>query len=190
MTSKGSISAARRAVRMDLMPRIIRIVLAPRDEWARIAAERSHVALAHGLALSLLPALASLVMAWSSDLPLPEHAVAATYLACVLTIFAIAAAFWLLARFDSRDATLRRCVQVAAYGATPVLLASVLLFTPVLVLVCVLALPYVFYLYYLGVQQVLRVPSDEAAQFVAIALGAALVASTLGGGAVGALGLL
>jgi hypothetical protein len=175
---------------MDLMPRIIRIVLAPRDEWARIAAERSHGALAHGLALSLLPALASLVMAWSSDLPLPEHAVAATYLACVLTIFAIAAAFWLLARFDSRDATLRRCVQVAAYGATPVLLASVLLFTPVLVLVCVLALPYVFYLYYLGVQQVLRVPSDEAAQFVAIALVAALVASTLGGGAVGALGLL
>lgn len=190
MTSKGSISAARRAVRMDLMPRIIRIVLAPTDEWARIAAERSHGALAHGLALSLLPALASLVMAWSSDLPLPEHAVAATYLACVLTIFAIAAAFWLLARFDSRDATLRRCVQVAAYGATPVLLASVLLFTPVLVLVCVLALPYVFYLYYLGVQQVLRVPSDEAAQFVAVALVAALVASTLGGGAFGALGLL
>lgn len=172
------------------MPRIIRIVLAPTDEWARIAAERSHGALAHGLALSLLPALASLVMAWSSDLPLPEHAVAATYLACVLTIFAIAAAFWLLARFDSRDATLRRCVQVAAYGATPVLLASVLLFTPVLVLVCVLALPYVFYLYYLGVQQVLRVPSDEAAQFVAVALVAALVASTLGGGAFGALGLL
>jgi hypothetical protein len=34
------------------------------------------------------------------------------------------------------------------------------------------------------------VPSDEAVQFVAIALIAALAASTLGGGAVGALGLL
>jgi hypothetical protein len=32
------------------------------------------------------------------------------------------------------------------------------------------------------------VPSDEAAQFVAIALVAALVASTLGGAGVGALG--
>jgi hypothetical protein len=81
-------------------------------------------------------------------------------------------------------------VQVAAYGATPVLLASVLLFTPVLVLVSVLVLPYVFYLYYLGVQQVLNVPSGEAAQFVAIALVAALVASTLGGTGAGALGLL
>jgi hypothetical protein len=175
---------------MDLMPRIIRIVVSPRDEWTRIAGDRSHGALVHGFALPLAPALASLVMAHSSDLPAPEHAVAATYLAGVLTIFAIAAAFWLLARFDSRDATLRRCVQVAAYGATPVLLASVLLFTPVLVLVSVLVLPYVFYLYYLGVQQVLNVPSDEAAQFVAIALVAALVASTLGGTGAGALGLL
>jgi Yip1 domain len=175
---------------MDLMPRIIRIVLSPKDEWARIADEHSHGALVHGLALPLLPAAASLVMARNSELPLPQHAVAATYLAGVLTIFAIAAAFWLLARLDSRDATLRRCFQVAAYGATPVLLASVLLVTPVLVVVCVLALPYVFYLYYLGVQQVLRVPSDEAAQFVAIALVAAFVASTLGGAGFGVLGLL
>jgi hypothetical protein len=30
---------------MDLMPRIIRIVVSPRDEWTRIAAERSHGAL-------------------------------------------------------------------------------------------------------------------------------------------------
>jgi hypothetical protein len=48
----------------------------------------------------------------------------------------------------------------------------------------------VFYLYYLGVQQLLGVPGDEAAQFVAIALVIAIAASTLGGGAVGALGLL
>jgi len=175
---------------MDLMPRIIRIVVSPRDEWTRIAGERLHGALLHGLALPLAPALAALLMARSSDLPLLEHAVAAAYLGGVLTIFAIAAAFWLLFRFDSRDATLRRCIQVAAYGATPLLLASVLLFTPVLVVVCVLALPYVFYLYYLGVQQLLSVPSDEAAQFVAIALVAAVAASTLGGGALGALGLL
>ena len=84
-------------------------------------------------------------MARNSDLPLPEHAVAATYLAGVLTIFAIAAAFWLLARFDS--ATPPGALHPGrGVWRTPVLLASVLLFTPVLVIVCVLALPYVFYL--------------------------------------------
>jgi hypothetical protein len=129
-------------------------------------------------------------MARNSDLEVPHNAVIATYLASLLSIFAVAAAFWALSRLDSRDESLRRCVQVASYGATPVLLASVMLFTPVLVIVCVLALPHVFYLYYLGVQELLRVPKGEAAQFVAIALFAAFVASSLGGAGIGTLGLL
>ena len=128
-------------------------------------------------------------MARNSDLPLPENAVAATYLAGVLTIFAVAPRSG-CSRGSIRDATagalhagrgVRRHAGATRIGA---------LFTPVLVIVCVLALPYVFYLYYLGVQQLLRVPSHEAAQFVAIALVAALVASTLGGAGIGALGLL
>jgi hypothetical protein len=170
-----------------MMRRIIRIVVSPRDEWARIALEEGHGALIHAILLSALPALAS----FNSELELPEHAVIATYLAALLTIFAIASAFWLLARFDSRDESLRRCIQVAAYGATPVLVASALLFTPLLLLiVCVAALPHVFYLYYLGVQRLLRVPAGEAAQFVAIALVAALVAASLGGAGIGSLSLL
>jgi hypothetical protein len=175
---------------MDLMLRIIRIVFSPRDEWARIEAERGHGALLYAFLLGVIPAAASFVMARNSDLKVPESAVLATYLACLLTIFAIAAAFWVLSRFDSRDESLRRCIQVAAYGATPVFLASVMLVTPVLVIVCVLAVPHVFYLYYLGVQQLLRVPKGEAAQFVAIALVAAFIASTLGGAGVGSLALL
>ena len=173
-----------------MMRRIIRIVISPRDEWARIAAERGHGASAYAAVMCGLPAFASFLMAHNSDLAIPANAVAATYLAGLLSIFAVAAAFWLLSRLDSRDEPLARCIQVAAYGATPLLVASLLLFTPVLVLVCVLALPHVFYLYYLGVQQLLRVPSREAAQFVGIALLAAFVASTLGGAGVGVLGLL
>jgi hypothetical protein len=175
---------------MDLMPRIIRIVLSPRDEWARIASDQVMWALVHAALLCLIPAGASFVMARNSELALPQYAVLATYMAAALGIFAVACAFWLLARLAARDATLARCVQVASYGATPVLLASLFLMSPVLVIVCVLALPHVFYLYYLGAQELLRVPRDEAAQFVALALMAAFVASSLGGGAMGAFGLL
>ena len=165
-------------------------MISPRDEWARIAAERGHRATIYAAVLCILPAFASFLMAHNADLAIPANAVIATYLAGVLSIFAVAAAFWLLSRLDSRDETLARCIQVAAYGATPVLIASVLLFTPVLILVCLLALPHVFYLYYLGVQQLLRVPAAEAAQFVGIALVAAFLASTLGGAGFGMLGLL
>ena len=169
-----------------MMRRIIRIVVSPRDEWARIAGEQGHGALAHTVLLSAIPAAAS----FNSDLKLPGNAMLAAYLASLLAIFAVAAAFWLLARFDSRDESLRRCFQVAAYGATPVLVASALVFTPVLAIACVAALPHVFYLYYLGVQQLLRVPPGEAAQFVAIALVAAIVAASLGGAGIGTLRLL
>ena len=162
----------------------------PNDEWPRIAAERGHGAMLYTILLSLIPAAASFVMVRDSDLKVPESAVLATYLASLLTVFCVAAAFWLLVKLDSRDESLRRCMQVAAYGATPLFLASALLVTPVLVIVCVVAAPYVFYLYYLGAQQLLGVPRREAAQFVAIALVAAFAASTLGGGAVGSLALL
>jgi hypothetical protein len=175
---------------MDLMPRIIRIVLSPRDEWARIAGERWPGALAHACAWGLVPAAASFAMARSWDLPSPAHAGAATYLAAAFAIFTLAGAFWLLARMVAPSATLARCVQVAAYGATPILVSSALFVWPVLMLVCMVSLLHVFYLYYLGVQRLLGVPADEAAQFVAIALAASIAASTLGGGAVGALGLL
>jgi len=141
-------------------------VLSPRDEWARVAGERWHGALFYTFVLSLVPALAAFVMARNWDLPSPKHAGAATYLASAFAIFVLAGAFWLLARLVSPRATLRRCVQVAAYGATPVLVASVLLVSPVLMIACAAALLHVFYLYYLGVQQL------------------------LGGGAAGALGLL
>jgi hypothetical protein len=107
---------------MDLMPRIIRIVVSPR-EWQR------------------------------------------SYFASVFGVLAIAAAFWVLARMFAPGATLERFV-------------------------CVISLLHVFYLYYLGAQPLLGLPENDATQFVAIALVLAIVASTLGGGAVGALGLL
>ena len=74
----------------------------------------------------------------------------------------------------------------AAAGLSTAYAAS----SPVLMIAWLASLPHVFYLYYLGVQQLLGVPGDEAAQFVAIALVIAIGASTLGGAGVGALGLL
>jgi hypothetical protein len=172
------------------MLRIIRIVVSPRDEWQRIAGERWHAALTHVLLLSLLPAFAAFVNMRNSELPLPPHAVLFTYFSSALGVLAVAGAFWLLARMFSPKATAQGCINVAAYGATPLFIASALLVVPVLVIVCVVSLLHVFYLYYLGAQQLLGVPERDAAQFVAIALVVAIVASTLGGGAAGALGLL
>jgi hypothetical protein len=165
-------------------------MLSPRDEWQRIADEGWPAAIAYAAMLSLIPAAASLVMKQSSPLPLPEHTVAATYAAFLFGIVFVAAAFRVLAFFFREKASWSACLRVAAYGATPVLIAALFLVTPALVFVPVLAMVYVFYLYYLGAQRLLAIAEDESAIFVAISLVAAFVASTLCGAAAGAVGLL
>jgi Yip1 domain len=166
---------------MDSMRRIIRIVLSPRAEWARIAGEHWHPALAYAAVLSLLPALAALAMVRTSEVVLSERAVAVTY----------ALAFWLLGRlFEGRAATWGGGVRVAVYGATPLWISAVLLFSPLLVMVCMVALLHVFYLYYVGAQVVLGVREGEAAICVMLAMVLASAALTLAGSALGALALL
>jgi hypothetical protein len=170
---------------LSMVRRIIRIVLSPRDEWQRIAGGGWAAALAYAALLSLIPAAASLAMQQSSDLPLANPALA-TYAAFTIGILFVAVAFFFLSGGKAWAASLK----VAAYGATPVLIASALLVHPVLVMVPTVAMLHVFYLYYLGVQALLGVPESDAAIFVAMALAAGFVASTLGGAAAGAMGLL
>lgn len=166
-------------------------MLSPRAEYARIAGEHWHPALAYAAVLSLLPALATLAMIRTSDIVLSERAVAVTYLASLLGVFAIGLAFWLLGRlFEGRAATWGGGVRVAVYGATPLWISAVLLFSPVLVMVCMVALLHVFYLYYVGAQVVLGVREGEAAICVMLAMVLASAALTLAGSALGALALL
>jgi hypothetical protein len=176
---------------MDLMPRIIRIVLAPQDEWTRVAHERCAPALAYAAVLSLVPALAALAMIRTSDLALPEGAAAVTYFASLLGMLVTAVAFWLLGRlFGAGAASWSGGVRLAAYGATPLWISALVLFSPVLVAVCLVALLHVFYLYYVGAQRVLGVRESEAAIFVMLALVVTSAALTLAGSALGAARLL
>lgn len=165
-------------------------MLSPRDEWRRIAGEGAAPAFAYCALLGVLPTAASFFMLQSSPLPLSPNAVPLTYVSTLLAFAALAAAFWVLGRMQQRAAPWKRCLQLAAYGATPLGLASVTLVSPVLAMVCVVALLHVFYLYYVGAQALLGVPEDDAAQFVTLACVLAIGGASLGGGAIGALGLL
>ena len=157
----------------------------------RVAGERWAPALAYAAALSLAPALAALAMIRTSDLVLPEGAAAVTYFASLLGVLAAALAFWLLGRlFGAPAATWSGGVRLAVYGATPLWVSSVVLFSPVLVAVCMVALVHVFYLYYVGAQLVLGVRESDAAIFVMLALVITSAALTLAGSALGAAALL
>ena len=172
------------------MRRIIRIVTSPREEWQRIAGEGGLAAIAYASLLSVLPAGAAFAMREGSDLALSSSAVGVTYAAFLGGIVLLGAAFRALAAFHDKRSTWAACFKVAAYGATPVLLAGAVLVHPVLVIVPMVALLHVFYLHYLGVQIVLGIAAEDSAMFVALAMAAVFVVSSVFGAGAASMALL
>jgi hypothetical protein len=175
---------------MDLMPAIIRIVLARHDEWRRVGQQRWERSLIYAAVLSLIPALATLAMVRTSDLPLPDGAAVFTYGASIATVLMLGTAFRLLARMFGSRISWSAGFAVASYGTTPLWLASALLFSPVLVMVTVVSALHALYLYYVGARIVLGIREDEAAIFIMLSAAAAIAITTLLGAGVGSLGLL
>jgi hypothetical protein len=147
-------------------------------------------AFAHAALLSLVPAAAAFVMRQASELPLATNTVVATYVAFLSCILLLAAAFRVLVAIHKKPASWGACLKVAAYGATPVLVAGVALVHPALVIVPMVALLHVFYLQYVGAQVVIGIAAEDAAIFVAWAVAGVFVVSSLGGAAAAAMGLL
>ncbi len=83
-----------------------------------------------------------------------------------------------------------RALQVAAYSATPALIAGLLLIQPDLMSILIIAFFYSLYLQYLGVRHLLQVKERDAAEYVALSTILLLVSSTGIGSLGGWLGVL
>ena len=105
-------------------------------------------------------------------------------------MFALAGIFVLLAPLYGSSRDYRKALEVATYGAVPVLLAGATLVLPVMALVGLVGLVHSLYVWWLGVRRVLAVKPGHQAEFIGIAMVLLFVASTLAGAAAGALGAL
>ena len=160
-----------------MMQRIIRIVVWPQSEWPRIAAEAGIGAvLAHAGVLALLPALAA--GSWRA------------YAAAVLGVPVLAGGLWLAARSYAPAASYRNAFKLAAYGATPLLLAYALAAVPGLSLAPMVGAVYALYLVDAGAPPLLGVKHDESAEFVVVAMLLAGLGLWAAGAAAAAAGLL
>jgi hypothetical protein len=189
---------------METLDRIVGIVFNPRREWDRVASETASVdALVRRyiVPLSLLAPIATSFgmrvfdSAWDSDqgfrVPAQEifAAAATTLFASIASVFALAGIFVLLAPFYGSTRDYRVALQVATFGAVPLLLAGATLVLPVMALVAVVAFVHTLYLYWLGAKQVLHVARNEQAEFVGIAILILSVASTIAGAVVSRIGV-
>ncbi|MFO1310493.1 MAG: Yip1 family protein [Burkholderiales bacterium] len=188
---------------VQTLERIVDMVVRPRQAWDRIATETTSVdtlTVRFIVPLSLLAPIATGIgmrffdSAWDDDqgyrVPAPEifAATATTLFASIASVFALAGIFVLLGRVYGSKRDFRVALQVATYGAVPVLLAGATLVLPVMAMVVVVGFVHTLYLYWLGAKRVLEVKRNEQAEFVGISMLLFSVASTFVGAVASHLG--
>lgn len=199
-------SAPRSRVRPAMLRRPLALIVSPGREWVAIAGEplrATAILIRHVLPLAAIPAVA-----WEIGLAVfglgavegelqparlyssPLIGAAATFLGSILCVASLAVALYAITPVYDVRRNWTRAWAVAAYGATPVWLAGVLLVQPVLILAVLVATLHACNLWFLGVQAVLGVRPGAAAECVAIALLIGTVLTMFAGGLLGAAGML
>lgn len=188
-----------------ILLRATRLIVSPDREWQTIRDEgpRALAIARYVLPLSLIPGAS-----WSLGLWLFGNATGVDRNAAISGVgpvlyggwlASVGVVLWILLSAGSMLALARlfggkrdwvRTLQVAAYSATPVLIAGLLLIQPDLMSVLIIAFFYSLYLQYAGVQHLLRVKERDAAEYTALSTILLLVSSTGIGGLGGWLGVL
>ncbi|CAN0119991.1 unnamed protein product [Phaeothamnion confervicola] len=162
--------------------RAVRLTAAPENEWRAIrneAPRAGSVLALFVLPLSLIPAAS-----WSLGLLLYGNDAGGShteldsiqivrgglvaYLGMVLSIGLCAASINIVAPLFACRRDWPRALQVAAYSASPVLIAGLVLLVPNLAYVLILPFFHSLYLQYAGLQHVLGVRERDAAEYVAL----------------------
>lgn len=113
---------------------------------------------------------------------------ASTFVLVVAMVFALAAAFHLLAPAYQVSRRWSGAVAVAAFGSTPVMASGLLFASPLLAAVGVIALMQALYLYSIGLHRVMGCRRGDAAEFTAMAFMVSTLISGVAGAAGSALG--
>ncbi len=190
---------------VEALRRIYRVVFRPRLEWDRIAQEDTTYGTLirrYIIPLALLAPIATVTgmsvfdAAWDAGqgYRVPPQAIlgagTATLLASILSMFALAGIFVLIAPMYGSSRNYLDALKVSTFGAVPVMIAGATLLLPVMAIVGVVALIHSLFLFWLGANVVLHVRRGEQAEFVGISILLLSVASTLAGAAASGMGLI
>jgi hypothetical protein len=186
--------------------RAVRFTVSPQEAWSAAAAEISaplSILGAFLCPLACIPAVCWTVgRMLSADDPAQDrgddvlsaaqllHGGLSVIGCALLSVAVLAAALFALAPLFSCPRDWPRAFQVASYSSAPLFLGGVVLLLPEASYVLLLAVFQGAYLLYGGVQRVLGVREDRAAEYVALGTVLLVAVSTLLGGVGGALGIL
>ena len=184
--------AAGNAALGALVERVKAILLTPRTEWPRIAAEGTtprEIYLRYVAPLAALGVVASFLGQVLVGLPVPMlgtvrvgvgAGLAAAILHFLLTfasVFIVAQIVDALAPTFGGEKNPLAALKVTAYSFTPAWVAAILTILPALALVATLVGLYGLYLLYLGLPVLMRAPADRALGYTVVVVLCAIVVS-------------
>ena len=168
----------------SLIDRVKNILIAPKEEWARIDAEPATVGglfTSYAMILAAIGPIASIVGRALIGFPMTASIAMAvvTYVVSLLVVFLTALIIDALAPSFGGTKNQVQATKLAVYAATPGWVIGILSVVPQLfALTAVLALVaglYGVYLLYLGLPRLMRVPEDKAIVYVIVVVVAWIV---------------
>lgn len=169
----------------NLQTRVVNILKDPKSEWPVIAAESTDVGrlyLEYIIPLSAIPVVVGFISAMWLGSALVATGVTtggamwwlgfsiATYVLGLVGIFIDAVVIeWLAPKFKSSGSRVD-ALKLVAYSMTPVWIAGILQFVPVLGVLAIVAGIYAIYLCYLGLPPVMKTPQDQVVIFMIVSL--------------------
>lgn len=168
----------------SLVDRVKNILISPKTEWPRIAAEPASVAslfTGYAMIVAALPAIATLIgmVLIGASIPFAIAQVAVSYIIGLGVVFAVSFIANELAGAFGGTKNQVQATKIAVYAATPGWIIGILAIIPqlavLLILLGFLALIYAGYLIYLGAMPVMRVPEDKAVIYAVVTIVAWIV---------------
>ena len=166
-----------------LIERVRGIVLSPKTEWEKIAAEPADVKslfTGYAMILAAIPAVCGLIGSTVIGMSLPivgtfRTPIAAALVQMVLTyvlglviIYVVALIVDALAPTFDGSKNAIQALKLVVYSSTPVWLAGVFALIPVLSALGILAALYGLYLLYIGLAPMMKNPQDKSIGYTAL----------------------
>lgn len=169
---------------MSVIDRAKNIILTPKTEWDKVAAETPNIPdifTGYVLPLALIPTIASLigfgfvgVLGYSSFALGIAHAVREIIVA-FLAVYVGAYVIDFLAPNFSSDKNLGRAIQLVAYSFTPGWVAGIFYIIPGLMLLVLLGSLYGLYILYVGISPMMKTPQDKVGGYFVLSLIAMII---------------
>ena len=177
---------------MNLVDRAKSIIMTPKTEWPKIAAEEPNIGqifTGYVLPLALIPVVASII-GWGFFNHSFTYGIATglvTLISAFISVYLAAFVIDFLAPNFSSQKNLGRAVQLVAYSFTPMWLGGIFNLIPIISWIGGLIGLYGLYLMYLGIGHMMKTPQDKVMTYLIVSILVLLVVYLVVGAILGAI---